>query len=257
MDINQTKELDPMQLQVVVTPELGFGIGSLGAANRMSDEEAQEQATDIRNNYLVRVQTGTPAGCMDGREVVSTLDGQMLEHGYKTAGGSQITGTLAYEVQGYFEDEKTPFHGLARTINLIEDEGTTGVRFHISEGHKPTVEKTLISVREELREVHDIDEFIDRVMAMDLPSATGCGMDDECTGAAKNMARMPRTYKLADGSEYTETQEEADQRIDTIKATTKAINPEFSEETFDDQVDRPVADQFMRPRRKRIVHPPR
>jgi hypothetical protein len=236
----RTKEVDPMQLQIAaITPELGVGYGRISAANRMTDHEANEAAREARNHCVV-YEIGTPVGCMDGRPFITTLSGGEAKVGPKTGGGSAETALFAYEVENAFDGDGDIYDHIVRTIDILEDGGKAPVRFHVDSDHAPDVKRTILKFREELADVQDPEDFLDKIREAEIKdNGTGCGMGDQFRGAMSNMARLPRTYLDQDNQAHTETDKQMESRLESIKALTEAVEgTSFSNEKFEQHVAR-------------------
>lgn len=230
-----TKEFEPMQVQFTITPELRSGYGGIYAVNRMNDDEAQERAAGTRS-HMVEVHKGVGCGCIDGRCVLHTLDKEESLVGPKTAGGIAITTLGAMELAGAFESGSVYSH-FAHVIDILEDDGDTPVRFHIDADHEDEVERTIVAARKKLDGTTSMDDIINKLLQLDVPSGTGCGMDDQLAPAFSNMARVERTYKDENGVEQIETQAKVEARLEYMRSIAGAIKDSvFSEEIFEQHV---------------------
>lgn len=235
MDLTPVKEFEPMQLQYAVTEELRVGIGKIGAVNRLNSDEAEEVARDMRED-VEEVELGTGCGCIDGRCVVHLLDGEESKNGPSTAGGVTISALMAMELTDAFNGRGNVYDHLSRTINMLEDGQNGVVRFHIDSDHEDEVKNFLLETRDVTDEMTTTRELIDYLIGIDVPTSTGCGMDDQLEGASANMAAVPRTYEK-DGEKHTETEEEVMARLEAIKGLAAAVKADkFSEAEFDAHV---------------------
>lgn len=201
-----------MKIQYTVTPELGKGYGGIDSPNRMTDKEANVFAELVRNQFIVTVEVGTPAGCIDGRGVLHNLDGSESKVGMKTAGGSAVSALVARELTTPYDSEANVYVNFATGIRQLEV-AKKPTRFHIDQDHEEFVMSMLKQSEEKFAGITDLKEFVDAVTAWEFDDdGTGCGMDDQLTGAVSNMARVPRTYKDENGVVQTETPEQVETR---------------------------------------------
>lgn len=228
--------MDELQIAAITEP-LGGGQGSIDAKNHDTNDQARERAEQAVT-YYEEVPAGRPVGCIDGRSVLETIDGQESLIGPKTAGGSAISGLFAYAMEGQIDNLDDAYTGLARVVTQLEEHGEAPARFHIDADHKEEVFSELNKAREKFQEMSSLEFFIDAVISDDtIPAGTGCGMGDQFTGAVSTMADRPRTFKR-DGVEITETVEDVQARLEFMKTYTSAITSEaFEEATFVQQVE--------------------
>ncbi len=236
------ERLHTMETQILaVTDALGQGQGAIHVKHEDTQQEAEARAETVLN-YYENVPAGRPVGCIDGRDVLETIDGDVSELGPKTAGGSAISGLYARAMEGHISTITDAYSNLASVIDMLEEQGEAPARFHIDADNKDKVFSALEMARTEFSDVSSIDDFISAVITNEhIPAGTGCGMGDQFKGAVSCMARQPRTYKRGD-QEITETTEEATMRLAFMRSSTQAISSDtFDDSVFDSQVENATA----------------
>lgn len=121
-NIMQNGEVES-RLVIEIGDPLGFGTGNIVASD-MSHEEKQAYTETVRE-CLVKIESGTPSCCIDGRGCVACLDGKPSGPRPAVAGGAQITAYGGAELAGYFteDDPRSTLERYMRVAKTLDEGG--------------------------------------------------------------------------------------------------------------------------------------
>lgn len=216
--LNPEIKIPSEQIEISFTESnLGLGYGSINAPE-VTQEEASKRAENMRD-FFVEVMPDAPSDCIDGRRSLTLSDGSKVESARPgVAGGAGVTGYAAAELTSYFGESVNDVHDKFEKIvdRLEADYG--GSQVIVAGGH---VDADAVA-----------NEFSE--------GKTGCGAADKFIANLALLSRLNATYEDLDGNEKTETDEEVQQRLDAVRALTRAVSEQsayYEFEGIDQSID--------------------